>query len=567
MIPRDFIDTLLARVDIIDVIDRRVPLKKAGQNYQACCPFHSEKTPSFTVSPTKQFYHCFGCGAHGTALGFLMEYEHMSFPDAVAALAQDVGLPIPESAQEPDRPRPPPALWDALEQAAQFYKQQLKQSPHAIDYLKRRGLTGAIAARYGVGYAPDGSPLKQVFTDYAADALAASGMVIDGDHGRYDRFRNRIMFPIKNVKGQIVGFGGRVLDQGEPKYLNSPETPLFHKGSEIYGLFEARAAIKAAGRVIVVEGYMDVVALAQHGVEFAVATLGTATTPIHTRTLLRHSDRLIYAFDGDKAGRKAAWRALENSLEALQDGKEVSFLFLPEGEDPDSYIRTHGQAAFLKLLDTDTLPLSAFLVRELARDRKLNSQEGQAAFLKDAKPLLEKIAAPLLASLIQRQIAELAHLQPAELNQMGVKPPAVRRAQPPRPQRRAAPSRLRNLAHALLMLPQRAAEVEDRWLDDEDPLGAPVRSLVDWLTKLEAPPPLAALNEAARGSELEPFMEALMPGLLDKADDWDWNAHFDMAVEQLRENWRLRRRQALSSRSLSSLSESERSELTELARS
>ncbi len=567
MIPRDFIDTLLARVDIIDVIDRRVPLKKAGQNYQACCPFHSEKTPSFTVSPTKQFYHCFGCGAHGTALGFLMEYEHMSFPDAVAALAQDVGLPIPESAHEPDRPKPPPALWDALEQASQFYKQQLKQSPHAIDYLKRRGLTGAIAARYGVGYAPDGSPLKQVFTDYAADALAASGMVIDGDHGRYDRFRNRIMFPIKNVKGQIVGFGGRVLDQGEPKYLNSPETPLFHKGSEIYGLFEARAAIKAAGRVIVVEGYMDVVALAQHGVEFAVATLGTATTPIHTRTLLRHSDRLIYAFDGDNAGRKAAWRALENSLEALQDGKEVSFLFLPEGEDPDSYIRTHGQAAFLKLLDTDTLPLSAFLVRELARDRKLNSQEGQAAFLKDAKPLLEKIAAPLLASLIQRQIAELAHLQPAELNQMGVKPPAVRRAQPPRPQRRAAPSRLRNLAHALLMLPQRAAEVEDRWLDDEDPLGAPVRSLVDWLTKLDAPPPLAALNEAARGSELEPFMEALMPGLLDKADDWDWNAHFDMAVEQLRENWRLRRRQALSSRSLSSLSESERSELTELARS
>ena len=324
MIPRDFIDTLLARVDIVDVIDRRVPLKKAGQNYQACCPFHSEKTPSFTVSPTKQFYHCFGCGAHGTALGFLMEYEHMGFPDAVAALAQDVGLPVPESG-EPERPKPPPALWDALEQAAQFYKKQLKQTPRAIDYLKRRGLTGAIAARYGIGYAPDGSPLKQVFKDYAADALAASGLVIDGDRGRYDRFRDRIMFPIRNVKGQIVGFGGRVLDQGEPKYLNSPETPLFHKGSEIYGLFEARAAIKAAGRAIVVEGYMDVVALAQHEVEFAVATLGTATTPVHARTLLRHTDRLIYAFDGDNAGRKAAWRALENTLEALQDGKEVSF--------------------------------------------------------------------------------------------------------------------------------------------------------------------------------------------------------------------------------------------------
>ena len=567
MIPRDFIDTLLARVDIIDVIDRRVPLKKAGQNYQACCPFHSEKTPSFTVSPTKQFYHCFGCGAHGTALGFLMEYEHMSFPDAVAALAQDVGLPIPESAQEPDRPRPPPALWDALEQAAQFYKQQLKQSPHAIDYLKRRGLTGTIAARYGIGYAPDGSPLKQVFTDYAAEALAASGMVVDGDRGRYDRFRNRIMFPIRNVKGQIVGFGGRVLDQGEPKYLNSPETSLFHKGSEIYGLFEARAAIKAAGRVIVVEGYMDVVALAQHGVEFAVATLGTATTPIHARTLLRHSDRLIYAFDGDNAGRKAAWRALENSLEALQDGKEVSFLFLPEGEDPDSTIRTLGQAAFLQLLDTDTVPLSAFLVRELARNRTLDSQEGQAAFLKEAKPLLEKIAAPLLARLLQRQIAELTRLPPDDLNLMGIKPAAIRRAPPSRPQRRVAPSRLRNLAHALLMLPQRAAEIEDRWLDEEDPLGLPIQSLVGWLVELDAPLSPAALREAARGSELEGLIDELMTGLLDKADDWDWNAHFELAVEQLRAHWRLRRRQILSARALDSLSESERSELTELARS
>ncbi|MDO9465796.1 MAG: DNA primase, partial [Thiobacillus sp.] len=233
MIPRDFIDTLLARVDIVDVIDRRVPLKKAGQNYQACCPFHSEKTPSFTVSPTKQFYHCFGCGAHGSALGFLMEYEHMGFPDAVAALAQDTGLPVPvPESGEPDRPKPPPALWEALEQAAQLYRKQLKQTPRAIDYLKKRGLTGAIAARYGIGYAPDGSPLKQVFPDYTADALAVSGLVIDGDRGRYDRFRDRIMFPIKNIKGQIVGFGGRVLDKGEPKYLNSPETPLFHKGSE-----------------------------------------------------------------------------------------------------------------------------------------------------------------------------------------------------------------------------------------------------------------------------------------------------------------------------------------------
>jgi len=565
MIPRDFIDTLLARVDVVDVIDRRVPLKKAGQNYQACCPFHSEKTPSFTVSPTKQFYHCFGCGAHGTALGFLMEYEHMSFPDAVAALAQDVGLPVPESG-EPDRPKPPPALWDALEQAAQFYKKQLKQTPRAIDYLKRRGLTGAIAARYGIGYAPDGSPLKQVFPDYTADALAASGLVIDGDRGRYDRFRDRIMFPIRNVKGQIVGFGGRILDQGEPKYLNSPETPLFHKGSELYGLFEARAAIKAAGRAIVVEGYMDVVALAQHGVEFAVAALGTATTPIHARTLLRHTDRLIFAFDGDNAGRKAAWRALENSLEALQDGKEVSFLFLPEGEDPDSYIRTHGQATFLQLLDTDTMPLSAFLVRELSRDRNLGSQEGRATLLKEAKPLLEKIGAPLLARLVQRQIAELAHLQADELSLVGMKPSVARRAAPPRPQRRPAPSRVRSLARTLLMNPQRVAEVDPCWLDGNDPLSSHMGDLMAWLREVGPLKP-QTLCETAKGSPLEPLVDELMTDLLDKDDSWDWNAEFDGAVKQLRDDWQRRRWQELAARPLSSLSISERQELIELARS
>ena len=565
MIPRDFIDTLLARVDVVDVIDRRVPLKKAGQNYQACCPFHSEKTPSFTVSPTKQFYHCFGCGAHGTALSFLMEYEHMSFPDAVAALAQDAGLQVPESAHEPDRPRPPPALWDAMEQAAQFYKKQLKQTPRAIDYLKNRGLTGVIAARYNIGYAPDGSPLKQVFADYTADALAASGLVIDGDRGRYDRFRDRIMFPIRNIKGQIIGFGGRVLDQGEPKYLNSPETPLFHKGSEVYGLYEARAAIKTAGRAIVVEGYMDVVALAQHGVDFAVATLGTATTPTHARTLLRHTDKLIYAFDGDNAGRKAAWRALENSLEALQDGKEVSFLFLPEGEDPDSYIRTHGQAAFIHLLDTDTLPLSAFLVRALARGRNLNSQEDRAAFLKDSKPLLEKIAAPLLASLIQRQIAELAHLQADELSHMGVKPAAVRRTAA-RPQRRPAPSRLRSLARTLLMNPQRVADIQPHWLDPNDALSERMHDLIAWLREVEQLS-LPALTEAARGSALEPLIGELMTDLLDKDETWDWNAEFDGALRQLREDWLRRRQQELSTRPLASLSASERQELTELARS
>ena len=545
MIPRDFIDTLLARVDIVDVIDRRVPLKKAGQNYQACCPFHSEKTPSFTVSPTKQFYHCFGCGAHGTALGFLMEYEHMSFPDAVAALAQDVGLPIPESAQEPDRPRPPPALWDALEQAAQLYKQQLKQTPHAIDYLKGRGLTGAIAARYGIGYAPDGSPLKQVFADYSADALAASGLVIDGDRGRYDRFRDRIMFPIRNIKGQIIGFGGRVLDKGEPKYLNSPETPLFHKGAELYGLFEARAAIKAAGRAIVVEGYMDVVALAQHGVEFAVAALGTATTPIHVRTLLRHTDRLIYAFDGDNAGRKAAWRALENSLEALQDGKEVSFLFLPEGEDPDSYIRTHGQAAFLQLLDTDTLPLSAFLVRELSRNRKLDSpgrprrpvQGGQTPAGKNCRA-----AAGQPDPAANRRTGALAGRRTQPMGMKTQCRPACRAAAPATP-----PGAVARAQSGPYAVDEPAAGCRSRTVLARRQRSAErsaLTELMDWLREVESLS-LPALAEAARGSAMECLVDELMTDLLDKDDSWDWNAEFDGAVKQLRDDWRRRRQQEL----------------------
>jgi DNA primase len=565
MIPRDFIDTLLARVDIVDVIDRRVPLKKAGQNYQACCPFHSEKTPSFTVSPTKQFYHCFGCGAHGTAISFLMEYEHMSFRDAVAALAQDAGLPVPESAQEQDRPKPPPALWEALEKAAHFYRQQLKQSPRAIDYLKGRGLTGKIAARYGIGYAPDGSPLKLVFADYQNEALAAAGLVIDGEHSRYDRFRDRIMFPIRNIKGQIIGFGGRVLGEGEPKYLNSPETPLFHKGSEIYGLFEARGAIKTVGRVIVVEGYMDVVALAQHGVDFAVATLGTATTPIHARTLMRHSDRLIYCFDGDNAGRKAAWRALENTLESLQDGKEVSFLFLPEGEDPDSFIRTHGREAFMHLLDAETVPLSAFLVRELARDRKLETQEGRAAFLKEAKPLLDRIAAPLLATLVRRQIADIAGLQPDELAMFGLAAPRARNS-PVRTSRRPAPSRMRSLARSLLMNPQRAAEIEPAWLDPADPMGKHMVELLAWL-KPQQIRGIPSLAEAARGSALEPLIDELMAELLDKDQTWDWNAEFDGVVRQLRDDWRRRRLQELAARPLASLNADERLELAQLAHS
>jgi DNA primase len=350
VIPKNFIQDLLNRVDIVDVVERYVPLKKAGANYSACCPFHNEKSPSFTVSQSKQFYHCFGCGAHGTAISFVMEYAGLGFVDAVEDLARNAGLTVPhERHSNGELPQKvAPDLYDVMEAAVHYYREQLKVAPRAIEYLKGRGLSGEIAARFGIGYAPDGwQNLAAAFPDYQAESLTQTGLVISGDEAkRYDRFRDRIMFPIINVRGQCIGFGGRVLDKGEPKYLNSPETALFEKGHELYGLFQGQKSIRNLQRVLVVEGYMDVVALAQHGVDYAVATLGTATTPFHIQKLLRLSEHIIFSFDGDKAGQKAAWRALENALPYLQDGKRISFLFLPVEHDPDSFIREFGQLEF-----------------------------------------------------------------------------------------------------------------------------------------------------------------------------------------------------------------------------
>ncbi|MEP6678204.1 MAG: DNA primase, partial [Betaproteobacteria bacterium] len=418
MIPNDFVSTLLSRVDIVDVVDRHVPLKKAGANYQACCPFHSEKTPSFTVSPTKQFYHCFGCGAHGTAIGFLMEHAGKSFPDAVEELARDVGLEVPhvESAGGQERREEAADATATLLVAARHYRARLKDAPQAIDYLKRRGLTGEIAARFGIGYAPEGwQSLADAFPRYDDPALDAAGLVVTGEGGkRYDRFRDRVMFPIHDVRGRVIGLGGRVLGEGEPKYLNSPETAVFSKGRELYGLFLARNAIRDAGCVVVVEGYMDVVALAQHGVEYAVATLGTATTPVHAQKLFRMTDTVVFCFDGDAAGRKAAWRALENTLPVLADGKNARFLFLPDGEDPDDFIRARGRAAFERAVASAT-PLSEYLVATLSALHPPSSAEGRAALVNAARPLVAQIAAPVLAALIRNRIAAMAELSQVDV--------------------------------------------------------------------------------------------------------------------------------------------------------
>lgn len=570
MIPRDFIDQLLSRVDIVDVIDRRVPLKKAGQNYQACCPFHSEKSPSFTVSPTKQFYHCFGCGAHGSAIGFLMEYGGLPFIDAVKSLADEVGLKVPEDAAFQPKPRSGPDLTEFMLKAAVFYKEQLKASPRAIEYLKKRGLTGKIAARFGLGYAPaQSTALKQIFDNYDAAELAAAGLVIDGERGRYDRFRDRIMFPIRNTKGQVIAFGGRILDQGEPKYLNSPETPIFHKGSEVYGLFEGRQAIREAGKILVVEGYMDVVALSQFEINYAVATLGTATTPIHARTLLRQTDKLYYCFDGDNAGRKAAWRALENTLEALTDGKQVAFLFLPEGEDPDTWVRANGKEAFENFLQREAVPLSAFMVRELARDINLATQEGGAKLLKDATPLLQKITAPLFSALIQRQLGETIGMRPDEVNAL-INPAAKRKWQKnetrPSSTGRTQPSICRVMARALMLRPDLAKKVDPGQLPSSDPNAQLLGQLTGWLNNLPNAPQPAGILEAVRGLEFEQAVAALQSEIIDLSESWEPEAEFNGGLEQLSTAWKRRRQEELSRVPLDQLNPDEREELQTLLR-
>jgi DNA primase len=439
VIPDSFKQDLLNRVDIVDVVQRYVQLKKGGANFMGLCPFHGEKTPSFTVSPAKQFYHCFGCGVHGNAIGFMMAYAGMGYVDAVKDLASSVGMQVPESQprtpEEAARKERETDLYGTMEKAMDFYRAELKKSARAIEYLKGRGLTGEIAARFRIGYAPDDwQSLQAIFEKYDDKALVECGLVIANDEGkRYDRFRDRVMFPILSSRGAVIGFGGRVLGDGEPKYLNSPETPLFEKGREVYGLVQARDAIRNAGRVLVVEGYMDVVALAQFGVEYAVATLGTATTPIHVTKLLKLADELVFSFDGDAAGRKAAWRALEVCLPLAPDHKPVRFLFLPDGEDPDTYIRKHGKDAFEKLV-REAQPLSRFLLGELSGQSDLETPEGRAGFLALAKPHIQKLTAPALRIQLINAVAELGQVSDYEIRQLMEVPEAQR-------YRRAAPAK------------------------------------------------------------------------------------------------------------------------------
>jgi DNA primase len=518
MIPQSFIQDLLHRVDIVDVIDRHVKLKRAGANMAACCPFHSEKSPSFTVSPAKQFYHCFGCGAHGTAISFLMEYSGLGFVDAVKELAQGMGMQVPEERRDtaPGRPRHESEDGEDLHAvmlgAAQYYRSALRAAPQAIEYLKKRGLSGDVAKRFGIGYAPDGwQNLQQAFDNYQSAALTAAGLVKQNDEGRrYDIFRDRVMFPIVDVRGHVIGFGGRVMGAGEPKYLNSPETPLFEKGRELYGLYQARRAIRDAGRVIVVEGYMDVVALAQYGIDYAVATLGTATTPVHVQKLLRQTDEIVYCFDGDAAGRRAAWRALENSLAQTADGKQLKFLFLPPEHDPDSYVREHGREAFESLLDT-AMPLSRFLISELCSRVDRGTPEGRARLLQEARPLIAQIAAPLLARMLRKELADIAGFTPQELDrEFDVPAPSQSARAAPAKRPPAQRSLARTLIELLLLDPALAGKADRARLELDTAVAgvdaAEIRALAALLQALAHEGATLAITEYFRGTPHEELL-------------------------------------------------------------
>ncbi|VEJ36814.1 DNA primase [Neisseria meningitidis] len=584
MIPSDFIDELLAKTDIVDIIDEQVPLKKGGANYMACCPLHKEKTPSFSVSPTKQFYHCFSCGAHGSAIGFVMEHQGLSFPEAVQFLADRVGMVVPKVHGQNDNPevraerkKKQQTLEETTAAAADFYAQQLKFNPAAKAYLDKRGLSAEVIAHYGLGYAPDGwQPLTQVFQPYPNTALVDTGMVIDNEGRHYDRFRHRIMFPIRNPRGQVIGFGGRVLDDSKPKYLNSPDTPLFDKGKNLYGLYEGRAAVKEAGRILVVEGYMDVVALAQFGVGYGVAALGTATTAEHVKILMRQADSIYFCFDGDSAGRKAAWRALENALPQLKDDKSLHFLFLPEEHDPDSYIRAYGKAQFEDALLNQSKPLSEYFWEHLSDGIHLNTQEGKAELVKTSSPLLAQITAPALAYLLKQRLSELVGIDPDNLAQLlgqeapkrhvkqkNYKLPPISVKQP------VMPTLVQRQIRSLLINPDWAAYIDlpDYLALDGD--FACLANLAETIKNHPSVPATAQVLEHMRGSPYEEtinriFRSALQSEEMEGGGEEDCE-NFQIGIKKLLNELKYSQIEALKQKSLQSgLNESEKKLLLSL---
>jgi DNA primase len=563
LIPQDFIDDLIARADIVEVVGRRVQLKKAGREFKACCPFHDEKTPSFTVSPGKGFYHCFGCGAHGTAIGFLMEYDHMSFVEAIESLANSMGVEVPRN--ESDKPaRRYDELFSLLDSVARHWQACLKDSSAAVEYVKKRGIDGSSNVLDKFGKSPE-----------AIERLLATGLIIRKDNGQhYDRFRDRVMFPIRDARGRTIGFGGRTMGDGEPKYLNSPETVLFHKGRELYGLYEARQALRHIEQLVVVEGYMDAVALARHGIDFAVATLGTATTPEHLNRLFRLTDNVCFAFDGDRAGRKAAWRALENALPLIREGRQIRFMFLPEGHDPDSFVNEFGTDAFLEALD-EAVALSEFLIQELASQVDMSTVDGRARLAEHARPLVSTIPAGVYRELLIESLAETVGLTAAKLEKMlaSDKPGhavsrATRTTTRPNGRKPAAsgqPSVIRHAMTLVLNHPAAAKKLDaDKLLEVKRPGADLLRALIE---TVQAEPNIttAGLLERWRHDEQGRHLGKLAASEVPLDDDFDAAAELSDCLDQLAQAGRRERITFLIEKQrVSGLSEDEKDELRQL---
>ncbi|HLU05927.1 MAG TPA: DNA primase [Woeseiaceae bacterium] len=578
LIPQHFIDDLIARADIVEVLGTRIQLKKAGREYKAVCPFHDEKTPSFTVSPTKGFYHCFGCGAHGTALGFLMQHDHLEFPDAVESLARMMGIQVPR--EEGERPaRRYDELFECMAQAERYFQEQLRSNDTAVAYLKERGIDGATAKRFAIGYAPPGwsQLLDRMGTSQERiERLLATGLIIRKDNGsHYDRFRDRLMFPIHDSRGRCIGFGGRVLNDDTPKYLNSPETVLFHKGRELYGLFEARQALRDIPRLVVVEGYMDVVGLARHGIDFAAATLGTATTAEHLNRLFRLSDEVLFCFDGDRAGRDAAWRALEVALPEIREGRQIRFVFLPEGQDPDTYIATHGAQEFEKAVD-DAIPLSEFLLNELSTQVDMGSVDGRARLAELARPLIARVPKGIYRELLTSQFAQAVGISAAKLDAIVTRDGSKAKHGHPvaglgAARKRGAqsgtgtrPSAVRRAITLVLHNPEAAADVDPAVLSG---IGRPGADLLRELIETARSGPnmsMAGLLERFRNHEQARALGKLAAVEMPPAEEFDPAAELSDCLAQLVSAGTRDRVQVLIEKE--SLNTEERSELLRLSR-
>jgi len=578
LIPKQFIVDLIDRADVVEVVGRRVQLKKAGKEYKACCPFHDEKSPSFTVSPGKGFYHCFGCGEHGNALDFLMQYDHMEFIEAVESLAGLMGVEVPREEGQSQRPaRSYDALFELVVKVGRFYEAELKKHQSAVDYLKHRGIDGATAKRFSIGYAPSGwSTVLDKFgtSKESIDRLLAAGLIIRKDNGQhYDRFRDRIMFPIRDSRGRMIGFGGRVMGDEEPKYLNSPETVLFHKGRELYGLYEARQALRSIDRLVVVEGYMDVVGLARNGIDFSTATLGTATTDDHLNRLFRMCDEIFFCFDGDRAGRAAAWRALENALPQIKEGRQIRFVFLPDGQDPDSYVQEHGATAFETALD-NAMPLSDFLIGELASQVDMESVDGRARFAELARPLAAKIPSGVYKELLTGRLAESVGLPTSKLEAILNRDAANKSRGNVRGTTRLGmtsstpgnPSIVRRAITLLLHHPQAAGHLDVEQLSGVTKPGTDLlRDLIE-IVQSEPNMTTAGLLERWRNDDEGRHLGKLASLELPETDDFDPAAELTDCVAQLALTARRDRMSFLIEKQiLKSLTDTERNELRALS--